>query len=84
MRRPFLETCALGAVLLLPACHTIEGAGRDIQVVGDGVSFVARDINNEVFGGYGRWEQGVASAGEPCDRDAGELAGGSSLPRCPR
>lgn len=84
MRRPILATCALGAILLLPACHTIEGVGRDIQLVGDGVRFVARDINNEVFGGYGSWEQGVASAGEPCDPNAGELAGGSGLPACPR
>lgn len=83
MRRPILAACALGAILLMPACHTIEGVGRDIQAVGDGVSFVARDVNNEVFGGYGDWDEGVASAGEPCDPNAGELAGGSGLPPCP-
>lgn len=84
MKHSILATCALGAVMALPACHTVEGVGRDIQVVGDGVSFVARDINNEVFGGYGSWEQGVATAGEPCDPGDGELAGGSGLPPCPR
>lgn len=84
MRHPLLAACALSALSALPACHTIEGAGRDIQAVGGGVSYVARDINNEVFGGYGSWERGVASAGEPCDPNAGELAGGGGLPPCPR
>lgn len=77
---------ALSVFLLLPACHTVEGVGRDIQAVGGGIAYVARDTNNELFGGYGQWDEprGVAEVGEPCDATGGELYGGSGLPPCPR
>lgn len=34
---------ALSALLLLAACNTIEGVGRDVESVGDAVADEARD-----------------------------------------
>jgi predicted small secreted protein len=41
MRKIFLTVAAAGAVLLTTACNTIEGAGRDIQSVGDTIEDAA-------------------------------------------
>lgn len=79
-----IKSCAaaLAGALMLTGCNTVIGVGRDVQAVGSGISYVARDVNNEVFGGYGRWNEGTVTAGEPCDPAAGELRGGSGLPPC--
>lgn len=34
------------AVLLLSACNTMEGLGRDIETLGDGLSNTADDAKN--------------------------------------
>lgn len=79
-----IKSCAaaLAGALMLTGCNTVIGVGRDVQAVGSGISYVARDVNNEVFGGYGSWNEGIVTAGEPCDPAAGELRGGSGLPPC--
>ncbi|KFN49436.1 entericidin A/B family lipoprotein [Arenimonas composti] len=33
----------LGLMFVLGACHTVEGAGRDIQEVGEGIEEAAED-----------------------------------------
>lgn len=73
---------ALAGALVLTGCNTVMGVGRDVQAVGGGISHVARDVNNEVFGGYGSWNEGTATAGEPCDPGGEELLGASGLPSC--
>lgn len=37
------------ALLLSPACHTVQGVGEDLQVVGHGIQHLAGEINDEVF-----------------------------------
>jgi predicted small secreted protein len=41
MTKSILTALAASAVLILSACNTIEGAGRDIQSVGDTVEDAA-------------------------------------------
>ncbi|MBK1709117.1 putative small secreted protein [Marichromatium gracile] len=36
------------ALVGLPGCNTIEGAGKDIQSGGDAVSDAARDVKKEM------------------------------------
>lgn len=82
MARQMAAACILGAGMALTGCNTVIGAGRDVQAVGGGISHVAREVNNELLGGYGSWNEGVASAGEPCDPAGEELSGASGLPPC--
>ncbi|MFN7056167.1 hypothetical protein [Hyphomonas sp.] len=84
MRLSMMMPLAAGGAFLLTGCHTVEGVGRDIQAVGTGIAYVARDTNDQLFGGYGGSPQGTAEVGEPCDALGDELAGGSGLPPCPR
>jgi predicted small secreted protein len=41
MIRASLAALALGTALLLSACNTVEGAGRDLQSAGDAVEDAA-------------------------------------------
>lgn len=82
MTRVATITCMLGAMAALTACNTVAGAGRDVQAVGGGISHVAREVNNEVFGGHSAGNEGVATAGKPCDPNGEELKGASGLPPC--
>lgn len=41
MIRATLATLAIGAALLVSACNTVEGAGRDLQSAGEAVEEVA-------------------------------------------
>jgi predicted small secreted protein len=41
MSRFFVTVLAILAVSALAACHTVEGAGKDIQSVGEGVEDAA-------------------------------------------
>ncbi|MEM1390767.1 MAG: entericidin A/B family lipoprotein [Pseudomonadota bacterium] len=86
----------LSALVVLPACSTVSGVGKDVSAVGRGISHVADEVRDEVFG-RGNDPQYVeqrysdrssASASvivkDACDPAAGELQGGSGLPPCPR
>ncbi|MFT3965366.1 MAG: entericidin A/B family lipoprotein [Sphingobium sp.] len=42
-KKPVLATALLSALVLLSACNTVEGAGRDVSSAGDAVSDAARD-----------------------------------------
>ncbi len=35
---------------LLPACNTVEGAGKDVEALGKGTSEVARDASDAISG----------------------------------
>lgn len=35
----------LVALSLLTSCNTVEGAGRDLEAVGEGISDIASDLN---------------------------------------
>ncbi|MDJ0920160.1 MAG: hypothetical protein QNI84_03470 [Henriciella sp.] len=65
---------------MLPACSTVDGVGRDIQAVGGGVSHLANEARDEMFGprSSNRYR---AEAGDACDPYGDELAGGG-LPPC--
>lgn len=39
-----------GACVAVPACNTIEGAGRDLQAIGKGTSDAARGTADAVTG----------------------------------
>ena len=41
MIRATLATLAIGAALLISACNTVEGAGRDLQSAGQAVEDTA-------------------------------------------
>ncbi len=73
------------ALIALTACQTVHGIGQDIAAVGDGVSHVASELNDEVFGGYGdrstAARYGRVSAGTLCDPNAREVRYGA-LPPC--
>ena len=72
---------AVAALLAVPGCNTFEGVGKDISSLGRGVSHVANETRDALFAPAPQHAR-VASAGEPCDPAAGELAGGTGLPRC--
>ncbi len=84
MRQVIFGLAVIG-IAALPACSTFDGVGKDISAAGRGVSHVANEVREEVFTprNYAS-RRPVARAGEPCDASAGELAGGSGLPPCPR
>jgi predicted small secreted protein len=42
--RKIVVLAAAAAALLVSACNTIEGAGRDVSSVGKAVSSTARDV----------------------------------------
>lgn len=49
MRGMFYALFLLSAMLLaLPACNTVEGAGKDIQATGDAISDTASDTKEEL------------------------------------
>ncbi|MEM1036362.1 MAG: entericidin A/B family lipoprotein [Pseudomonadota bacterium] len=87
---------ALTGLLILPACSTISGVGKDVSAVGRGISHVADEVREEVFvrdsdRRYAETRYTNQSSvrptvvvKEPCDPSAGELRGGSGLPPCPR
>lgn len=66
------------AAIVLPACSTVEGVGKDVSAVGQGISHVANEARDEMFASEPRY----AKAGEACDPSAGELDGGNGLPAC--
>ena len=68
---------------LLTGCNTLAGVGKDVSAVGNGVTHVAYEVRDEVFGKPGPKPRGYASAGQACDPNADELLGGSGLPPCP-
>ena len=72
----------LAAIMVLPACSTFEGFGKDISAVGRGVSHVANEVREEVF--MPKQQYASVSVGQACDPTAGELDGGNGLPPCPR
>ena len=41
--RKFMGIAAVAAVLLVSACNTIEGAGKDVSSAGDTVAKTAKD-----------------------------------------
>lgn len=77
MRSVFVSALLLS---VLPACSTIDGVGRDIQAFGGGVSHLATEARDEMFGPRSQ-AQYRADAGEACDPYADELSGGG-LPPC--
>ena len=50
MKRPILVTVVWLAFLagsaFLTACNTVEGAGEDVEAVGEGVSDASRDVRD--------------------------------------
>ncbi|MCE7795862.1 entericidin A/B family lipoprotein [Sphingobium sufflavum] len=42
-KTPALTAALLSALVLLSACNTVEGAGRDVSSAGDAVAGAARD-----------------------------------------
>jgi len=80
------------AVVSLGGCSTIAGVGKDISAVGGGVTHVANEVREEVFGPGVRTSQTrytsnstsqpTVLVSKPCDPEA-ELAGGTGLPPCP-
>ncbi len=46
MRQATLAIAALAAGLVLAACSTVEGAGKDVSSAGKAVSDTARDAKN--------------------------------------
>ena len=87
MKNAAFLTFALSSFALLGGCNTVNGLGKDVEAVGQGVSHMATEVQDEWFGNYGQPERaghtGVAQVGQPCDPDA-ELDGGNGLPPCPR
>ncbi|MAX00560.1 entericidin A/B family lipoprotein [Stakelama pacifica] len=43
MRKKFLTVAALAGVMLVSACNTVEGVGRDVSSAGDTVAKTADD-----------------------------------------
>lgn len=41
-----LATAFAGAGMLLTACNTVEGAGRDVEAVGDSIADTASDAKD--------------------------------------
>lgn len=83
----FGKKCLIGGVLAasvaLTGCNTMAGVGKDVTAVGKGVTHVAYEVRDEVFGKPGPQPRGYASVGEACDPNPDELRGGSGLPACP-
>jgi len=75
---------AAAASIVLTGCNTVAGVGKDVTAVGKGVTHVAFEVRDEVFGKPGPKPQGYASVGEACDPSGDELSGGNGLPACPR
>lgn len=71
------------AGLMLAGCNTVAGVGKDVTAVGKGVTHVAFEVRDEVFGKPGPKPRGYAYVGEACDPTADELRGGNGLPPCP-
>jgi predicted small secreted protein len=46
MRHVPVIIASLAAVLLLTACNTVEGAGKDVSSAGDAVAKAAKDAKN--------------------------------------
>ena len=44
--RKIVVLAAAAASLLLPACNTIEGVGRDVSAAGRAVTDTAREVKN--------------------------------------
>jgi predicted small secreted protein len=44
--RTLITAAAIAAAMLLAACNTIEGAGKDVSSVGKAVSSTAKDVKN--------------------------------------
>ncbi len=42
-KKPVLTAALLSAIVLLSACNTVEGAGRDVSSAGDAVAGAAKD-----------------------------------------
>ena len=78
-----LIAAALASSVLITGCNTVAGVGKDVTAVGKGVSHVAYEVRDEVFGKPGPKPTAYAVAGEPCDPNPSELRGGSGLPPCP-
>ena len=74
---------SIAASFLLTGCNTLAGVGKDVTAVGNGVTHVAYEVRDEVFGKPGPKPQAYASAGEACDPNPNELRGGAGLPPCP-
>lgn len=60
----------------------MAGVGKDVTAAGKGVTHVAYEVRDEVFGKPGPKPRGYASAGAACDPNADELLGGNGLPPC--
>ena len=75
--------CVAVSSLLLAGCNTVAGVGKDVTAVGKGVTHVADEVRDEVFGKPGPKPQGYASVQQACDPASGELRGGTGLPPCP-
>jgi predicted small secreted protein len=80
------------AAPLLAACNTVDGVGQDVSAVGKGVSHVAVEVKEEVFGpdktsrrfadsGAVRNRNGTARAGRACD-PTGNAINDTALPPC--
>lgn len=48
MKKSLSAPALVLAALLLAACNTIEGVGRDVQAGGEAVEDVARDTREEI------------------------------------
>ena len=78
-----LSTSAIAASFMIAGCNTVSGVGKDVTAVGKGVTHVAGEVRDEVFGKPGPKPTGYAYVGQPCDPSGGELRGGNGLPACP-
>lgn len=73
----------VAASFLLAGCNTFAGVGKDVTAVGNGVTHIAYEVRDEVFGKPGPKPRAYAEVGEACDPNPGELLGASGLPSCP-
>lgn len=87
-----LSVIVMIAGLVLGGCSTVAGVGKDISAVGKGVTHVADEVREEVFGSptsrtvqtrYTATGSPTVIVSQPCDASP-ELAGGNHLPPCPR
>jgi len=89
-----MRSVLIGLVTLsvLPACSTVAGVGQDVSALGRGITHVADEVREEVFGSRSQpryVETRYQAEGEPtvivrqaCDPYATQLRGGPDLPPC--
>ncbi len=86
MTKPIVA--ALVALPFLAACNTVQGVGKDVRAVGNGITGASSYVQRNVFGSEPQPTQTTyipaqpaVSVGQACDPN-GELSGGEGLPPC--